>query len=149
MVGISSLMQQRVKAASSAEHMKSLAVESSNADSQFQQLDKLRMVFEEYAKIGKESIPLAEKNLTELNEEFDQKNQSLDDVILLQCSVCLLNNYQYLLHCFYMVPCLNITRSFRNCATCFWWINSNKILQVRFSDESQRCSGNSFPLYLE
>ncbi|KAI5654013.1 hypothetical protein M9H77_31200 [Catharanthus roseus] len=73
--------KQRVKAASSAEHMKSLAVESSNADSQFQQLDKLRMVFEEYAKIGKESIPLAEKNLTELNEEFDQKNQSLDDVL--------------------------------------------------------------------
>lgn len=71
-----------MKAASSAEHMKMLAVESSTADSQFQQLDKLRMVFEEFAKIGKESIPLAEKSLNELNEELEQKNQSLDDVIL-------------------------------------------------------------------
>ncbi|KAK8549347.1 hypothetical protein V6N13_009023 [Hibiscus sabdariffa] len=35
--------KQRVKAASSAEHMKVLAVESSNAESYFQQLDKLRM----------------------------------------------------------------------------------------------------------
>lgn len=61
--------------------MKVLAVESSHADSQFQQLDKLRMVYEEYTKIGKESIPLAEKNLNELNEELDQKNQALDDVI--------------------------------------------------------------------
>lgn len=58
-----------------------LAVESSTADSQFQQLDKLRMVFEEYTKIGKETIPLAEKSLNELNEELEQKNQSLDDVI--------------------------------------------------------------------
>nr|GME07955.1 DNA repair protein RAD50 [Ipomoea batatas] len=73
--------KQRVKAASSAEHMKVLAVESSHADSQFQQLDKLRMVYEEYTKIGKESIPLAEKNLNELNEELDQKNQALDDVL--------------------------------------------------------------------
>lgn len=73
--------KQRVKATSSAEHMKMLAVESSTADSQFQQLDKLRMVFEEYTKIGKESIPLAEKSLNELNEELEQKNQSLDDVL--------------------------------------------------------------------
>lgn len=74
-------LQQRVKAASSAEHIKVLAMDSSNADSRFQQLDKLRLVYEEYLKVGKESIPLAEKNLSELNEELDQKNQSLDDVI--------------------------------------------------------------------
>lgn len=73
-------IQQRVKAASSAEHMKVLAMESSNSDSQFQQLDKLRMIYEEYVKIGKEMIPLAEKILHELTEEQDQKSQALDDV---------------------------------------------------------------------
>lgn len=73
--------KQRVKAASSAEHMKVLASESLNADSFFQQLDKLRMVYEEYIKLGKETIPLSEKNLQELNEELDCKSQALDDVL--------------------------------------------------------------------
>ncbi|GMY04783.1 DNA repair protein RAD50 isoform X2 [Fagus crenata] len=73
--------KQRVKAASSAEHMKVLAVDSSNADSHFQQLDKLRMVYEEYVKIGKETIPNAEKVLHELTQELDLKSQALDDVI--------------------------------------------------------------------
>lgn len=71
-----------MKAASSAEHMKVLAVESSNADSYFQQLEKLHMLYEEYAKICKDTIPLAEKNLNELSAELDIKSQSLDDVIL-------------------------------------------------------------------
>ncbi|XP_048235387.1 DNA repair protein RAD50 isoform X2 [Ricinus communis] len=73
--------KQRVKAASSAEHMKVLAAESSNADSNFQQLDKLRMLYEEFVKIEKETIPLAEKNLHDLTEELDQKSQALDDVL--------------------------------------------------------------------
>ncbi|KAG5560731.1 hypothetical protein RHGRI_003911 [Rhododendron griersonianum] len=73
--------KQRVKATSSAEHIKVLAVESSHADSSFQQLDKLRVVYEEYAKIGNETIPLAEKKLIELNEELDQKSMALDDVL--------------------------------------------------------------------
>ncbi|XWS09216.1 hypothetical protein CRYUN_Cryun40dG0066500 [Craigia yunnanensis] len=73
--------KQRVKAASSAEHMKVLAVESSNAESHFQQLDKLRMVYEEYVKTGKETIPLTEKTLHELNEEMDQKSQAHYDVL--------------------------------------------------------------------
>ncbi|GMY04822.1 DNA repair protein RAD50 isoform X2 [Fagus crenata] len=73
--------KQQVKAASSAEHMKVLAVDSSNADSHFQQLDKLRMVYEEYVKIGKETIPNAEKDLHELTQELDLKSQALDDVI--------------------------------------------------------------------
>lgn len=72
--------KQRIKAASSAEHMKLLAVESSNADSHFQQLEKLRLVYEEYIKLG-ETIPLAEKNLSELSVELDQKSQALDDVL--------------------------------------------------------------------
>ena len=71
-----------MKAASSAEHMKVLAGESSNADSYFQQLDKLRMIYEEYIKISKETIPNAEKELRQLNEELDQKTQALDDVII-------------------------------------------------------------------
>lgn len=71
-----------MKAASSAEHMKVLAVESANAESFFQQLDKLRMVYEEYIKTGKETIPNAEKDLHELNEELNQKSQALDDVII-------------------------------------------------------------------
>ncbi|GFQ04279.1 DNA repair protein rad50 [Phtheirospermum japonicum] len=73
--------KQRVKATSSAEHLKVLAEDSSNADFHFQQLDKLRVVYEEYVKTGKELIPLAEKNLNQLNEELNQKNQSLDDVL--------------------------------------------------------------------
>ncbi|KAL3619971.1 DNA repair protein rad50 [Castilleja foliolosa] len=73
--------KQRVKSTSSAEHLKVLAEDSSNADFHFQQLDKLRVVYEEYVKTGKELIPLAEKNLNQLNEELDQKNQSLDDVL--------------------------------------------------------------------
>lgn len=76
--------QQRVKSASSAEHMKLLAVECSNADTNFQQLDKLRMIYEEYVKLGKETIPLAEKTLNELMEELNQKTQAFDDV-----NVCL------------------------------------------------------------
>lgn len=63
--------------------MKVLASESLNADSFFQQLDKLRMVYEEYIKLGKETIPLSEKNLQELNEELDCKSQALDDVSIL------------------------------------------------------------------
>lgn len=77
-----------MKATSSADHMKVLAVESSNADSFFQQLDKLRMVYEEYLKIGKETIPNAEKDLHELTEELDQKTQALDDVIINSGTFC-------------------------------------------------------------
>ncbi|XP_027334431.1 DNA repair protein RAD50 [Abrus precatorius] len=73
--------KQRVKAASSAEHMKVLAVESSNAESHYQQLDKLRMVYEEYLKLSKETIPNAEKELQQLKEELEYKSQALDDVL--------------------------------------------------------------------
>ena len=55
-----------MKAAISVEHMKVLAVDPSSADSHFQQLDKLHMVYEEYVKIEKETIPNAEKDLHEL-----------------------------------------------------------------------------------
>lgn len=89
-VTLCSSLQQRVKAASSSEQLKVLAVDSSNADFHFQQLDKLRVVYEEYVKTGKELIPLAEKNLYELNEELDLKNQALDDVGV-NCSISSFN----------------------------------------------------------
>ncbi|KAK9138451.1 hypothetical protein Sjap_009045 [Stephania japonica] len=73
--------KQRVKATSSAEHLKVLAVQSTNAESHFLQLDKLRIVHEEYLKLGKETIPQVEKNLKELNEDLDEKSQALDDVV--------------------------------------------------------------------
>lgn len=38
------------------------------------------MVYEEYVKLSKETIPVAEKNLHELTEELDQKSQAFDDV---------------------------------------------------------------------
>nr|CAD1836552.1 unnamed protein product [Ananas comosus var. bracteatus] len=75
------VQKQRVKSASSAEHMKLLAVECSNADTTFQQLDKLRMIYEEYVKLGKETMPLAEKTLNELMEELNQKTQAFDDLV--------------------------------------------------------------------
>jgi DNA repair protein RAD50 len=74
------IKKQRVKASSTGEHLKALAVESSNADSVFQQLDKLRAVFEEYSKLTTEIIPLAEKTLQEHTEELGQKSEALDDV---------------------------------------------------------------------
>ncbi|XP_020884073.1 DNA repair protein RAD50 [Arabidopsis lyrata subsp. lyrata] len=73
--------KQRVKASTTGEQLKKLAVESSNADSVFQQLDKLRAVFEEYSKLTSEIIPLAEKSLQEHTEELGQKSQALDDVL--------------------------------------------------------------------
>jgi len=75
------IKKQRVKASSTGEHLKALAVESSNADSVFQQLDKLRAVFEEYSKLTTEIIPLAEKTLQEHTEELGQKSEALDDVL--------------------------------------------------------------------
>ncbi|OMO96607.1 DNA repair protein Rad50 [Corchorus capsularis] len=73
--------KQRVKAASSAEHLKALGVESSSAESYYQQLERLHITYEEYIKIRKETIPLAEKTLSELTEELDQKTQAHYDVL--------------------------------------------------------------------
>lgn len=81
-------LQQRMNSASSAEKIKVLAAESLSADSFFQQLDKLRMVYEEYVNIGKETIPNAEKELRDLTEEMEQKSQALDDVIIFLFTPC-------------------------------------------------------------
>lgn len=63
--------------------MKAVGTESANIDSIFKQLDNLRVVYEEYIKISKETIPQAEAKSSELNKELDQKTQALDDVIFL------------------------------------------------------------------
>ncbi|XP_017234897.1 DNA repair protein RAD50 [Daucus carota subsp. sativus] len=73
--------KQRVKATNSVERIKALATECTHVDSSFQQLEKLRIVYEEYTKLWKETIPLAEKNLNKLSAEMDIKSQSLDDVL--------------------------------------------------------------------
>lgn len=80
-LSLCSSLQQRVKTANTSEQLKVRAINSSDADSHFQQLDSLRGVYEEFVKTGKELIPVAEKNLHDLNEEMDLKNQALDDVI--------------------------------------------------------------------
>ncbi|KAL6293483.1 hypothetical protein ACE6H2_001625 [Prunus campanulata] len=79
--------KQRMNSASSAEKIKVLAADSLSADSFFQQLDKLRMVYEEYVNIGKETIPNAEKELRDLTEEMEQKSQALDDVLAVSAQV--------------------------------------------------------------
>lgn len=71
-----------MKATNSVERIKALATECTHVDSSFQQLEKLRIVYEEYTKLWKETIPLAEKNLNKLSAEMDIKSQSLDDVTL-------------------------------------------------------------------
>ncbi|XP_057766216.1 DNA repair protein RAD50 isoform X2 [Salvia miltiorrhiza] len=73
--------KQSAKAARSSEDMKLVEAESLNANVHFQELDKLRVVYEDYVKTGKELIPLAEKNLHDLNADLDLKNQALDDML--------------------------------------------------------------------
>lgn len=73
--------KQRASAANTAERIKILAVDVASADSFFQQLDKLRLVYEECIKIYRETIPSAERSLNELAMELEQKSQTLDDVV--------------------------------------------------------------------
>ncbi|VFQ75595.1 unnamed protein product [Cuscuta campestris] len=79
--------KQRVKGANTAEHLNQLAMESSRADSQFQQLDNLNVTYKEYIKIREESIPILEKKLSELNTELETKNQALDDVLCVMAQI--------------------------------------------------------------
>lgn len=75
------IKKQKDSMATTAERMKEVTAELASADSIFQQLDNLRVVYEEYSKFSKETIPQAEANLAELNEELDQKTQALDDIL--------------------------------------------------------------------
>ncbi|GLJ49200.1 hypothetical protein SUGI_1038410 [Cryptomeria japonica] len=73
--------KQRTKSSSSAERVRELAMHSSNADAHFQQLDKLRSVYDEYVKLGKELIPSCDKLLDELSEDRERKLQAHDDLL--------------------------------------------------------------------
>lgn len=81
--------QQKDSMATTADRMKEVEADSASADSIFQQLDSLRIMYEEYSKMGKD-IPQAQTELDKLNKELDQKTQALDDVIFLACTVYLL-----------------------------------------------------------
>ncbi|KMT14828.1 hypothetical protein BVRB_3g065520 isoform B [Beta vulgaris subsp. vulgaris] len=75
------VQKQRAVVSDSAQRMKAVGTESANIDSIFKQLDNLRVVYEEYIKISKETIPQAEAKSSELNKELDQKTQALDDIL--------------------------------------------------------------------
>lgn len=73
--------KQSVIGATSMETMNDAARKAESADSIFQQLDNLRVVYEEYVKLSKETIPQSEANLDKLNEELEQKTLTHDDIL--------------------------------------------------------------------
>ncbi|RCV06469.1 hypothetical protein SETIT_1G165000v2 [Setaria italica] len=73
--------KQRMQNASTAERVKALAMEYSEAETFFQQLDKLRTVYDDYMKLVEETIPLAEKNLNQRLADESQKEQTFDDLL--------------------------------------------------------------------
>ncbi|KAL2923297.1 DNA repair protein RAD50 [Bienertia sinuspersici] len=75
------IQEQRLKSATSTENMKKVATLSESTESIFHQLDNLRVVYEEYTKLSKETIPQAEADLAKLNEELEQKTLALDDIL--------------------------------------------------------------------
>ncbi|KAK9671423.1 hypothetical protein RND81_12G029400 [Saponaria officinalis] len=72
--------KQRATAGNSKEDTARTNAAYSVADSMFEQLNRHRMVYEEYIKIGKEIIPEADKKLIELKEDLDLKVQARDDI---------------------------------------------------------------------
>lgn len=93
-ITFSCLSQQRMLDASTAERVKTRAMEYSDADAVFQQLDKLRTIYDDYVKLVEGTIPLAEKNLNQRLEEESQKAQTFDDV-----SFLLLTAYTFIFAC--------------------------------------------------
>ena len=57
-----------------------LAENLSVAEDLFNQLDNLRVIYDEYVKLEKETIPLAEKDLEQLSADKSEKEQISDDV---------------------------------------------------------------------
>lgn len=57
-----------------------LAENLSNAEDLFNQLDNLRVIYDEYVKLEKETIPLAKKDLEQLRADESEKAQISDDV---------------------------------------------------------------------
>ncbi|RLM77880.1 DNA repair protein RAD50 [Panicum miliaceum] len=73
--------KQRMQSASTAERVKALAIESSDAETFLQQLDKLCTIYDDYKKLLEETIPLAEKNLNQRLADESQKEQTFDDLL--------------------------------------------------------------------
>uniref|UniRef100_A0A0E0K017 DNA repair protein RAD50 n=1 Tax=Oryza punctata TaxID=4537 RepID=A0A0E0K017_ORYPU len=73
--------KQRTTCASTAERMNKLSLECSNAEGFFQQLNSLNSTYEEFLKLGKETIPSAEKNLKQLLAAESEKAQTFDDLV--------------------------------------------------------------------
>lgn len=73
--------KQRTTCESTADRMNKISLECSNAEDFFQQLNKLNATYEEFVKLGKEAIPLAEKNLKQLLADESEKAQTFDDFV--------------------------------------------------------------------
>lgn len=73
--------KQRTTCESTAERMNKISFECSNAEDFFQQLNKLNATYEEFVKLGKDAIPLAEKNLKQLLADESEKAQTFDDFV--------------------------------------------------------------------
>lgn len=73
--------KQRMQNVSTAERVRVLAMESSDAETLFHQLDKLRIIYNDYMKLLEETIPLAEKNLNQRLADESQKAQTFDDLL--------------------------------------------------------------------
>ena len=74
------IFQQRTTGTSTAERLNLLAENLSVAEDLFNQLDNLRVIYDEYVKLEKETIPLAEKDLEQLSADKSEKEQISDDV---------------------------------------------------------------------
>lgn len=73
--------KQRTFGSSNADLMKALEMELSNAEDFFQQLDNLRVIYDQYVKLGKETIPSAEKDLKQLLADESEKAQTFEDLV--------------------------------------------------------------------
>lgn len=96
-------VQQRVKASSTADRLRDLATQSSDAEIKVQQLEMLRVVQEDYQKLVKELIPAAEKALDQLAEEKARFSDAHDDVLSPPLPQALLSLHM-LLSSVYMIP---------------------------------------------
>uniref|UniRef100_A0A0E0G6V6 DNA repair protein RAD50 n=1 Tax=Oryza nivara TaxID=4536 RepID=A0A0E0G6V6_ORYNI len=74
--------KQRTTCESTAERMNKISLECSNAEDFFQQLNKLNATYEEFVKLGKEAIPLAEKNLKQLLADEIKMDKDAVQVLL-------------------------------------------------------------------
>ncbi|KAL5208788.1 hypothetical protein ABZP36_033223 [Zizania latifolia] len=73
--------KQRTTCASTAERMNMMALGCSNAEDYYQQLNNLHGTYDEYMKLGNDTIPSAEKNLKQLLVDESEKAQTFDDLV--------------------------------------------------------------------